>query len=742
MNGSAIKENSPKTILREYFGYDRFREHQEEIIHHLISGEDAFVLMPTGSGKSVCYQIPSVLRDGVGIVVSPLIALMQDQVDALRQVGIRADFLNSSLTFEEAKEVERRVISGGTDLLYAAPERVMTPGFQNLLKQTRIAMFAVDEAHCVSQWGHDFRPEYLQIATLLDRFPKVPRIALTATADMVTRKEILEKLNLRQARQFISSFDRPNIFYRVEVKQNEKNQFMEFLQTEHPLDSGIVYCRTRNKVTSVAAWLAGNGFTALPYHAGMNPGLRLKNQRLFLQEEGVIIVATIAFGMGIDKPDVRFVAHMDMPKNIETYYQETGRAGRDGQKSNAWMVYSLADVVAIRRMLEASEGSEMFKMVQQRKTEAMLGFCETTRCRRQMLLKYFGEDLPEPCGKCDTCVGEIETWDGTLAAQKALSCVYRTGQRFGADYLSDVLLGKANERVCQFGHDRVSTFGIGTEFSKKEWMSVFRQLAAAGLLNVDLESRGGFRLSPESRPILRGEEKIWFRKDPAQSRKKLVFRSDREQAEEFSDPSSMLLWDELRDLRLEIAKEKDVPPYVIFHDATLREMVKYLPRSRGEMGKLYGVGRKKLELYGDQFLEVIQQHVQEYGMSAVPSEKVEAETPVKNEQQTGAYFSATVLDTLNLFKKGMTPEEIAEYRGLKVSTIYSHFATAIEENELSPQEIISLEKEEVLEIEDALLALPEDQRHVLKPIFEKFGGRYDYGILKCVRAGMLVKNVK
>ncbi|HOV88373.1 MAG TPA: RecQ family ATP-dependent DNA helicase, partial [Syntrophobacteraceae bacterium] len=407
---------SPLDLLRTYFGYDAFRGHQEEIIHHVLSGGDALVLMPTGSGKSICYQIPAMMRSGVGIVISPLIALMQDQVDTVRQLGIRAEFLNSTLNPREARAVELKMVSGEIDLLYVAPERLLTPEFQQLLNQTPLALFAIDEAHCVSQWGHDFRPEYLQLSVLPDRFPHIPRIALTATADPVTRREIIEKLKLENARQFISSFDRPNIYYRVELKHNERAQLLDFIQTEHPEDSGIVYCLSRKRVDSTAKWLSERGLPVLPYHAGMDQNLRLRHQRKFLQEERVIMVATIAFGMGIDKPDVRFVAHLDLPKTLEGYYQETGRAGRDGERADAWMVYSLADVVALRQMLEASDGGEQFKRIQQQKMQAMLGFCETARCRRQVLLGYFGEELPKPCGFCDTCDGKVETWDGTIVA--------------------------------------------------------------------------------------------------------------------------------------------------------------------------------------------------------------------------------------------------------------------------------------------------------------------------------------
>ena len=604
-----FNQNSPIEILSAYFGYGAFRDHQEEIVHHLIDGNDALVLMPTGGGKSICYQIPAMIRRGVGIVISPLIALMQDQVDTVRQLGIRAEFLNSTLDPVESRAVELKMLSGEIDLLYVAPERLMTPEFQQLLSQMDLSLFAIDEAHCVSQWGHDFRPEYLQLSVLPERFPQIPRVALTATADPVTRREIIEKLRLKDARQFISSFDRPNIYYRVELKENEKAQLLDFIRTEHPEDSGIVYCLSRKRVESTAKWLSEKGLTALPYHAGMEQGLRLKHQRRFLQEEHVIMVATIAFGMGIDKPDVRFVAHMDLPKTLEGYYQETGRAGRDGQRADAWMVYSLADVVNLRLMLDASDGDEQFKRIQQRKMEAMLGFCETTRCRRQVLLAYFGEELSRPCNYCDNCVGKVETWDGTIVAQKALSCVYRTGQRFGAAYLTDVLLGKDDERIRRFGHDQVSTFGIGTELSEGEWKSVFRQLVAAGLLRIDIDGKGGFQLSPLSRPVLRGEQKFELRKDPVSAKSKKAAKLKQQRADLSTDSFSTELWEKLRALRLDIAREQSIAPFVVFHDSTLKEMVKHLPRSMDEMAEIAGVGRRKLESYGEQFLTLIQDYL-------------------------------------------------------------------------------------------------------------------------------------
>jgi len=721
---------SPKSILRDYFGYADFREYQEAIIQQVLSGKDVFVLMPTGSGKSLCYQIPAMIRQGVGIVISPLIALMQDQVDAMRQLGIKADFLNSSLSIEEARNVEKRVISGETDLLYVAPERLMTNGFQRLLNQISPALFAIDESHCISQWGHDFRPEYLQIAVILKQFPQAPRIALTATADFIVRKEIKEKLNLRNPGEFISSLDRPNICYRVELKQNEKKQLLNFLKTEHPKDSGIIYTFTRKKTEHTAQWLSQIGYTALPYHAEMRSSNRLENQRRFLREENIIIVATVAFGLGIDKPDVRFVAHLDMPKNMESYYQETGRAGRDGEKADAWMLYSFGDAFRLSRILNSSAGDAQFIRIQKHKIDAISGYCESVTCRRQILLKYFGEELQKSCGNCDNCLEKPETWDGTIAAQKALSCVYRTGQRFGALYLTDVLLGKETEKILKFRHDKVSTFGIGKEFSQKEWMSVFRQLIAAGLLQTDIEGYGGFSLAPASKPVLRGEEKVRFRKDTAPVKEIKKFR---EHKDEFDDPASILLWEKLRDLRLRLAKEKNVPPYIIFHDITLKEMIKKVPQSLYEIGRISGVGKIKLENYGMQFLEIIKQHIQEYGIS----EQSEGEDESEADQNDLIYtFSFTISETLRYFKEGKTPEQIANERGLKVGTIYTHLSKAIEENYISVDEVISLEKEEILEIENAIRSLPEEQKNALKPVYEKFEGKYDYGILHCIRAGL------
>jgi ATP-dependent DNA helicase RecQ len=608
---------SPRHILKKYFGYSSFRPHQEEVINHLVDGGDAFVLMPTGSGKSLCYQVPALIRPGICVVISPLIALMQDQVDAVSELGIRAGFLNSTQGFRDARSIEQRAVEGRLDLLYVAPERLVTESFMGLLGRIKVCLFAIDEAHCVSQWGHDFRPEYLELGVLAGTFPDIPRVALTATADETTRKEIIDKLHLAKAREFITSFDRPNIRYRVEIKDKEKEQLIDFIRSEHHGESGIVYCMTRRKTEEIAAFLQGRGFPALPYHAGLNREDRLKNQREFLQSEGVIMVATIAFGMGINKPDIRFVAHLNLPRTLEGYYQETGRAGRDGESADAWMVYSLADVVMLRQILEGSSGSDDFKAVQYRKMEAMLGYSETARCRRQVLLGYFGETFSGPCGNCDICLGNVEVVDGTLVAQKALSCAYRTGQMFGANHLIDVLLGKDTSKIRAFGHDTVSTFGIGKELSVFEWRSVYRQLVAAGLMKVDMEKKGGLRLSANCGPVLKGQQVFELRKDPVPEKKSTKHkvsgslpdaRTEASQASFEFDPA---LWERLRSLRFELARKSSIPAYTVFHDSTLKELVTRLPGTPEEMLTISGIGQAKLDKYGELFLEAIRQYRQE-----------------------------------------------------------------------------------------------------------------------------------
>lgn len=605
---------SPESVLKSVFGYQDFRSNQKTIIDALIEGNDVFALMPTGSGKSLCFQIPSMIRQGVGIVVSPLIALMQDQVEDLRQNGVRAHFLNSSLSYEEADRVEAIAAAGDCDLLYVAPERLLTDRFQRLLDRMEIALFAIDEAHCVSQWGHDFRPEYLNIADVTQRFPDVPRIGLTATADLATRKEIVDKLHLSGATQIVASFDRPNIFYRIQIKNKDKEQLLTVLQDRHAGESGIVYVRTRKRVDSISTWLADQGVTALPYHAGLDADVRKRNQQRFLMEDGIVMVATVAFGMGIDKPDIRVVVHLDLPSSMEGYYQETGRAGRDSQPAEAWMFYSIADVVAMRQLQDYSDGSEEYKSVQQRKLNAFLGFCESPECRRKGLMEYFGETYPPPCSGCDNCTEPVDTWDGTIAAQKALSCVYRTGQRFGAAYLIDVLTGQANDRIRRFGHDQIKTFGVGSELTAQQWHSVFRQLLAAGYLESDLASQRGFRLSESSRRVLSEGETVWFRRDPESikgTRKKKARgrSSNKAQSVEYEldsgDDEVTALWEALRELRLDLSRELNVPPYVIFHDKTLKEMVVRRPATRNDLLAISGIGQSKLERFGDQFFEVL-----------------------------------------------------------------------------------------------------------------------------------------
>jgi len=595
-------------VLNKVFGYSTFRGEQEAVIDQLVSGQDALVLMPTGGGKSLCYQIPSIIRAGTGIVVSPLIALMHDQVAALRLQGVAVAFLNSSLSFQEVQEIEGQLMRGELDLLYVAPERLCQTRTLKLLHQIDVALFAIDEAHCVSQWGHDFRPEYIQLSILHEQFPQVPRIALTATADESTRKEISLRLALDDARLFISSFDRPNIRYRVRQKSNARAQLLQFISTEHPQDAGIVYCLSRKKVDDTASWLADQGIKALPYHAGLSSSVRQNHQERFLREEEIVIVATVAFGMGIDKPDVRYVAHLDLPKSLESYYQETGRAGRDGLPADAWMVYGLQDVIMLRQMLSSSEAIEEIKRLEQRKLEAMLGFCEITSCRRTSLLGYFGEQQQNPCGNCDNCLEPVESWEGTTEAQKALSCVFRTGQRFGVNYLIDVLQGKITPRIEQFKHDRVSTFGIGQELSDVQWRSVFRQLMARGLLAVDMDGFGSLKLTEESRPVLRGEETIHFRKDVARAKKTGRSKKAAHAKRQFPHQSEeKILWEALRSKRIEIAQEQGVPAYVVFHDATLMEMVEYHPATLHDLSQISGVGATKLEKYGAEFLAVLNQ---------------------------------------------------------------------------------------------------------------------------------------
>jgi ATP-dependent DNA helicase RecQ len=592
-----------REILQNTFGYDNFRPPQDEIIQTVIDGGDALVLMPTGGGKSLCYQIPALARAGCAVVISPLIALMQDQVEALRQLGIRAAYLNSTLDASTARGIEDALVQGNLDLLYIAPERLNQERTLSLLQQAELSLFAIDEAHCVSQWGHDFRADYLRLGILPELFPTLPRIALTATADARTRQEIVMRLQLEEARQFVSGFDRPNIRYRIGLKHTATQQLLRFLKEEHATDAGIVYCLSRKKTEQIAAALQQQGFNALPYHAGLDARTRSDHQSRFLREEGVIIVATIAFGMGIDKPDVRFVAHLDMPKTIESYYQETGRAGRDGEPADAWMIYGLQDVIKLKQMMQGSDGSEEHKRAEQHRLNAMLGLCEITSCRRQALLSYFDDNMPEPCGNCDTCLQPPNTWDGTEAARMALSAAYRTGQRFGVNHLVDVLRGAETDKIFQCDHHRLPTYGVGKELDNNQWRSVFRQLVARGYLSVDLERFGALRLEPQCRALLRGEESIELRRDVRQQGGK------RQTKTPLPQDIDVALFEALRDRRRRFAEEQGVPPYVIFHDRTLQEMCAMVPQTLPEFSELNGVGERKLEKYGAEFLTVINDHL-------------------------------------------------------------------------------------------------------------------------------------
>ncbi len=571
-------------ILNTVFGYDQFRAPQDQVIESVLQGKDVFVLMPTGGGKSLCYQIPALVRDGVGIVISPLIALMQDQVDALTQAGVRAACMNSAMGSAHNYQVEQQALRGELDLTL---QRTI-----DWLGQCHLSLFAIDEAHCVAQWGHDFRSDYLQLSLLQQYFPHVPRIALTATADAKTREEIIQRLGLEQAQVFVSGFDRPNIQYRITQKNNPKQQ----------LHAGVVYCLSRKKVEATALWLSEQGINALPYHAGLDKTVRQQNQQRFLREEGIVMVATIAFGMGIDKPDVRFVAHLDLPKSIEAYYQETGRAGRDGQPSNAWMAYGLEDVIKLKQMMAGSEANEQFKRIEQQKLNGMLGLAELTTCRRQTLMGYFGDVLEKPCGNCDNCLTPVETWDGTDAARKALSCVYRTDQRFGVGHLISVLRGKVNDKVKQFNHEKVSTFGIGVDLSDGQWRSVFRQLVARGFLNVNFDY-GQLYLSETSRAILRGEESLMLRVDTTPNKSK--GSGSKKPKEHNIRDEDMELWEALRACRKNLASEQGIPPFMIFHDATLIELLTNKPDSLQAFSAIGGVGQKKLDKYAQDFMQVI-----------------------------------------------------------------------------------------------------------------------------------------
>ncbi|MDX1692939.1 MAG: DNA helicase RecQ [Ketobacteraceae bacterium] len=716
-----MPSREPVQLLRDIYGYDTFRGQQEAIIETLIQGQDALVIMPTGGGKSLCYQIPALVRHGVGVVVSPLIALMKDQVDALAQNGVRASYLNSSLSWEEVRTIEQALLHNELDLLYVAPERLTQDKTLALLSQIPVALFAIDEAHCVSQWGHDFRADYLKLDRLKQAFPSVPRIALTATADERTQKEIIQRLSLEKARHFISGFDRPNIQYRITQKTNARQQLLRFLKSEHGGDSGIVYCMSRAKVEAVAEYLCNEGFNALPYHAGLTPELRQHHQERFLREDGVIMVATIAFGMGIDKPDVRFVAHLDLPKSIEAYYQETGRAGRDGMASTAWMAYGLQDVIKLRQMLESSQGNETHKRAERYKLDAMLALCETTQCRRQTLLQYFGETAPDQCGNCDACLTPAETWDGTEAARKAISCAFRTGQKFGVNHLIEVLRGADNEKIRQFGHQSLSTYGIGRELNANQWRSVFRQLVAKGYLTVDLDGFGALRLAEKCRPLLKGDETLRLRKDIQEPGAKT--RRTRHSAS--VSPEDNALWEALRQLRKKLADEQGVPPYVIFHDATLMEMVRFKPESESALLSINGIGASKLEKYGAEFLELLT------GFSDPREQNNAPENPSHHEAD--AIYA--------LFNAGMDIPAIARQRGIKENAVYFHLSEAIQRSQIPLAEVIQLPPERLADIEDSLLSQENlfEKHFAYDQVQQQLQHQYPVGIIRCVRAALLAE---
>ncbi|MDK2956622.1 MAG: ATP-dependent helicase RecQ [Desulfovibrionales bacterium] len=724
--------------LRSIFGFSGFIGMQRGVIEHVLAGGDAVVLMPTGGGKSLTYQLPAVMLPGLAVVVSPLIALMQDQVAGLTQAGVRAASLNSSLSAEASSSVVRRLLAGELDLLYVAPERLLAEGFLDLLSRTKLSLFAIDEAHCVSQWGHDFRPEYTRLDVLAERFPGLPRMALTATADDPTRKDIIEQLQLRDAKIFAAGFDRPNILYRILPKDQPRRQLLRFIQSEHPGDAGIVYRTTRKDVEETARWLQSQGLTALPYHAGLEPGVRRDNMERFMREDGVIICATVAFGMGVDKPDVRFVAHLDPPKSLEAYHQETGRAGRDGLPADAFMTYGLADVVRLGRLIESGGAEDAVKRVERRKLESLLGFCETPACRRQVLLGYFGETFDAPCGACDNCLNPPEVWDGTIAAQKALSCVYRTGQRFGAGHLTDVLLGTATPRVIQLGHDKLKTFGCGVEMGRRRWGSVYRQLAAAGMLAADPDGFGSLRLNKASWEVLEGHRSVTLRKDPPTAAARSGKRSASvDEAGILQAEEAMILWEALRKLRRRMAEEQETPPYAIFPDRSLLEMVRSRPRNEAEFSLVHGVGKAKLAQYAKPFLETLLNHEYEHGRPEYVEDFPEEAAARRSKPAVkSASLSPTACESLELFEELGDADAVAGRRGLKTATVLTHLTQAVAAGRIDAERACGLDSDSFHRVRDALQAFEARGITALSPVFESLGRIYDFEILRMVRSGL------
>ncbi|MFA5678460.1 MAG: DNA helicase RecQ [Pseudomonas sp.] len=699
--------------LRDVFGYGEFRGHQADIIDQVANGGDALVLMPTGGGKSLCYQIPGLLRPGLTVVVSPLIALMDDQVATLNELGLRAAALNSTLDEAGRRDIADRLRRGDMDFLYLAPERLLKPRTLQFLQSLDINLFAIDEAHCVSQWGHDFRPEYLQLGQLAELFPDVPRMALTATADERTREEIAQRLRLEHAKRFISGFDRPNIFYRIVPKDRPRQQLLAFLKDQRG-NAGIVYCLSRKKVEDTAQWLSDQGWPALPYHAGLPPELRATHQRRFLNEEGLIMVATIAFGMGIDKSNVRFVAHLDLPKSIEAYYQETGRGGRDGLPADAWMAYGLQDVLLLNQIMANSEGDERHKRIERHKLDAMLALCELTGCRRQALLAYFGETLEQPCGHCDNCLEPVATWDGSEAARMALSTIYRSGQRYGVGHLTDILLARDNEKIRSAGHQHLSTYGIGKQLSEQEWRSVFRQLIARGLVEIDLDGFGSLRLAESCRPLLRGEASLALRKDitrtaalPGRSGDKpVIAEADR------------TLWEQLRALRKRLAESHGVPPYVVFADSTLVDMLRQRPTTLQDMALVSGIGAHKLERYGADFLQVLLSQ----GSGSASA------TVVHEAQEVQALALA-----------GMEPQQIAVQSGLPIKQVYQKLAQAISTGQLELHHAVDLPPGQLERIQDIFLNDAEDDLPGVRAVSQQLDEPVEEGVLHCIRAALVAE---
>jgi ATP-dependent DNA helicase RecQ len=704
-----------KQILKDIFGYSEFRHHQESIISTVLNKKsDVLVLMPTGGGKSICYQIPSLILNGTGIVISPLIALMQDQVEALQQLGIRASFINSSQTVKQNNEVKRKLKDSELDILYLSPERLLKEDTLELLQSINIALFAIDEAHCVSEWGHDFRRVYQELKILTNMFPDTPKIALTATADEKIKKEIIKQLILKDAKTFVNSFDRKNISYEIIERDGGHQQLNQFIKRKHPKDAGIVYCLSRKKVEATADFLNKQGRVALPYHAGMSSSKRAEYQKRFLVEDDLIIVATIAFGMGIDKPNVRFVAHFSLPKNIESYYQETGRAGRDGQPADAWMAYGYQDVVLLRQFITGSNAEDAHKRVLNNKLDSLIDLCEQSSCRRQTILGYFGEELKDPCGNCDNCLNPPEKIDVTEEAQKCLSAVHRTEQRFGMIYLIDVLTGKDDEKIKKNGHDKISVFGIAKKDSKTCLRSVFRQLITHQYLYVNEDQYNALNLTDKCRDLLKGNEKFFIKKE--KEKNETAIPKDKASSDYELKNYDKPLWESLKELRTELATQQGVPPYIIFSDASMLQMVRTRPADKDQFKYISGVGEFKSEKYGDSFCKVINKFA--------------------NQQKVDARLSDNSKESIYLFDQGRTPDQIAQERDINLNTVYSHLAEAVKFGSLKITDVVKLPQDEIDEIISVAEITGYLEDNKLKPVFDMLDGEYDYGVLRCILAGL------